>query len=383
MKQDKIKFTYKSLWKYIIRPPRDNYSEDLLGPPTFLYRGKIYQRKDYDLLSSLGYTMKCSLIEPQISHRPTEEMPIVLYLHGNCSSRMEGMRMTEELLKRDINLFLIDFPGCGLSGGEYISLGFHEKDDVGIIIDFIETIPGVGNIGIWGRSMGAATTMLYAHKDPRIKAICVDSPFADFKRLAKEITLSYANLPNFILETLLNFLRNTIKKKNGMDIDLLKPIEAAKKTFQPAMFIHANNDELIGKKHSTDLFDVYKGPKIIRYLEVGGHNTRRPNKIIKQIGEFFFKYLYFDDSDLPKEEKANKNNIKEDSEKMKRNENNYLNMINETSEDEEEVDNVKKNIIGDNDKYLKTLEQNEKIRFEQMKSCLLKIDPKDIKLNDS
>ena len=386
MKQDKIKFSYEALWKYIIRPPRDNYSLDLLGPTSFLYRGKIYQRKDYDLISSMGYIMKCSLVEPQIKYRPTNEMPIILYLHGNCSSRVEGMRMTEELLKRDINLFLIDFPGCGLSGGDYISLGYHEKDDVGIIIDFLETLPGVGNIGIWGRSMGAATTMLYTHKDPRVKAICVDSPFADFKRLAKEITLSYANLPNFIFETVLSFIRNTIKKKNGMDINLLKPIEAAMKTFQPVIFIHAKNDELIPFKHSSDLFEVYKGPKSIRYLDKGGHNTRRPDKIIKQIGEFFQKYLFFEDSNLPKAENIdnniNNNILNIDLEKNKENEN-ISNNENSSEEEEDDIGKIQKNKIAANDDYLKTIEQKERLSFEQMKSCLLKINPNDIPEEDS
>ena len=46
---------------------------------------------------------------------------------------------------------------------------------------------------------------------------------------------------------------------------------------------------------------------------------------------------------------------------------------------EEDMDNIKKNIIEDNDKYIKKIEQNEKIHFEQMKSCLLKIDPNDFK----
>ena len=376
MKQEKIKFSYEALWKYIIRPPRDNYSEDILGPTTFIYRGKVYQRKDYDLISSMGYTMKCSFIEPEISYRPTDEMPVVLYLHGNSSSRLEGMRMTEELLKRDINLFLIDFPGCGLSGGEYISLGYHEKDDVGVIIDFIETIPGVGNIGIWGRSMGAATTMLYAHKDPRIKAICVDSPFCDFRRLAKEITLRHANLPNFILKTVLSFIRNTIKKKNGLDINLLKPIEAAKKTFQPVMFIHANNDELIGYQHSIDLYEVYKGPKIIRNLEKGGHNTRRPDFIIKQIGEFFNKYLFSEDLNLPKDEKNNNYILEENNDNDDEYDNNYI--YNENDKNKENMENIQKNIIAANDKYLETIEQNERISIEQMKKCLLKIDPNDM-----
>ena len=186
MKEREIKISYDTLWKFIIRPPRDKYNEALLGPSAFLYRNKTYSRKDYALLSSQGFKMKCSFIEPDEIFREQLEMPVVLYLHGNSSSRLEGLRMIEELLKRNINLFLVDLPGCGLSGGEYLSLGYHEKEDVGVIIDFLERMPGVGKIGLWGRSMGAATSLLYGHKDPRISAICADSPFSEFRKLAKE-----------------------------------------------------------------------------------------------------------------------------------------------------------------------------------------------------
>ncbi len=77
-------------------------------------------------------------------------MPVVIYLHGNSSSRLEGLKIATELLKRDINIFVFDFAGCGLSEGEYISLGWHEKSDLKIIIDFVERIPGVCKIGLWG-----------------------------------------------------------------------------------------------------------------------------------------------------------------------------------------------------------------------------------------
>ena len=122
-----------------------------------------------------------------------------------------------------------DFPGCGLSKGDYISLGFKEKDDISIIVDFNQTIPVVVNIGIWGRSMGTAKVLLYTHKDPRIKVICLDSPFADFRKLVKEFTSNNFNYQNFLVDTILNFFWKNIKKKNGLDINLLKPINAVKK----------------------------------------------------------------------------------------------------------------------------------------------------------
>ena len=289
--KEKPKISYETLWKFIIRPPRDSYTEDYLGQPVFNYKGKTYLRKDYDLISSEGYIMKCSFFEPEEDYRPNKIMPVVLYLHGNSSSRIEGIHMLKELIKRDINLFVVDFPGCGLSEGEYISLGYHESHDVKILVDFIEKLPGVGRIGIWGRSMGAATTMIYSHKDDRIKAICMDSPFADFSLLAKELVLKQVKLPGLLVEGALKIIRMTVKKKNGLDIDKLKPLDSAPKTEQPAIFIHANSDELIDNKHSEMLLKAYKGKdKCLKRCE-GKHNTRRPNKIIKDVGDFFFNHL--------------------------------------------------------------------------------------------
>jgi len=292
MESNNNKISYETLWKFIIRPPRDEYEEELLGNFIFAYRNKQYQRKDYDLISSEGYIMKCSFIEPIDKYRPTFEMPVVLYLHGNSSSRLEGLNNLEVLLKNNINLFVIDFPGCGLSEGEYISLGYHEKNDVKIIVDFIENLPGVSRIGIWGRSMGAATTLLYTYKDPRISAICIDSPFENFKRLAEELVIKQIKLPKFIIDGALKIVQGTVKKKNGLDIYKLKPLENVSNTFQPALFIHAINDELINVDHSINLFNNYGGPKSLKCCDKGGHNSRRPKLIKKEIGDFFFKYLY-------------------------------------------------------------------------------------------
>ena len=84
-------------------------------------------------------------------------MPVVIYLHGNSSSRVEGLKIATELFKRNINLFVYDFAGCGQSEGDYISLGkikvilgWGEKEDLRIIIDFVEKLPGVSKIALWG-----------------------------------------------------------------------------------------------------------------------------------------------------------------------------------------------------------------------------------------
>ena len=66
---EKVELSYASLWKSIIRPPRDEYSEEQLGDSVFVYKGKTYIRKDYNLLDKNGNILKTSFIEPDEESR--------------------------------------------------------------------------------------------------------------------------------------------------------------------------------------------------------------------------------------------------------------------------------------------------------------------------
>jgi hypothetical protein len=66
---EKVDLSYSALWRSIIRPPRDDYSEDQMGEAVFTYRGKTYLRKDYNLIDKQGFLIKCSFIEPDEESR--------------------------------------------------------------------------------------------------------------------------------------------------------------------------------------------------------------------------------------------------------------------------------------------------------------------------
>ena len=275
MEEQSKKITYESLWKAIIRPPRDYYSEEELGATNFQLYGKSYIRKDFDLIDCHGLILKVSIIEPDTITRPYDIMPIVIYAHANSSSRVEGINIKNCLLKRNINVCTFDFEGSGYSEGEYISLGFHEKNQLKNIVDFIENYPGVGEIGLWGRSMGAATSLIYASIDKRIKAIVVDSPFADFRRVAKEMCMAQVSIPGFLIEGAISIIGKSVYKKNKMKINEIKPIEAVKKCDIPVIFVHARDDDLVNFQHTLDLYNNYRGiSKEIKEVN-GGHNGKR------------------------------------------------------------------------------------------------------------
>ena len=297
-----LKFSYENCWKFIIRPPRDEYVLYELDFPFNLVENPdfIYIREDYTVLSKRGYLMECSFFRADITKRIPYIRPVVIYLHGNSSSRIEGTKMALFLLNKGIDLFVFDFPGCGKSEGEYISLGYYEKEDVSSIVDFVEKFPGVGKIGIWGRSMGAATALMYSYQDKRIKAQCIDSPFANFKDLAIKLCKQHIYIPEFVINTILYFLKKTIRKKNDLEIENLKPIEFSKLSKTPAFFIHAMKDDLIPYEQTIKIYEEYSGIKSINITE-GDHNTPRQKQLINKIITFFIKYL----DENYKEEKNN------------------------------------------------------------------------------
>ena len=87
---------YRTLWKAIIRPPRAEYEIKDMGPQSIMIGGTIVQRTDLELKNSKGFTLQCSFFEPTV--RKWEELPCVIYMHGNSSCRLEALEAVPILL---------------------------------------------------------------------------------------------------------------------------------------------------------------------------------------------------------------------------------------------------------------------------------------------
>ena len=59
------------------------------------------------------------------------------------------------------NFCTFDFSGQGNSEAEYVTLGKRETKDLAAVIAYLRKTWKVENIGLWGRSMGATTAMMY------------------------------------------------------------------------------------------------------------------------------------------------------------------------------------------------------------------------------
>lgn len=51
-------------------------------------------------------------------------------MHGNSSARVEALPQLSLALTLGATLVAFDFAGSGKSGGEHVSLGYYERDDL-------------------------------------------------------------------------------------------------------------------------------------------------------------------------------------------------------------------------------------------------------------
>lgn len=175
--------SYSDLVNSIIRPPREKYTMEELGPKEFTIKSKKYVRKDVGLVNPNGDTICCSHYEPEPTERINKILPCVIFCHGNCGSRLDALPLVLSFLPQNITVFSFDFAGSGRSDGEYVSLGWYEKDDLSTAIEYLRSQKTVSTIGLWGQSMGAVTCILYASTDPLIAGLVLDSPFSKLKTL--------------------------------------------------------------------------------------------------------------------------------------------------------------------------------------------------------
>jgi alpha-beta hydrolase superfamily lysophospholipase len=261
-----------------------------LGPTDFVIDHIRVQRTDLVITNHFGNKLQCSHYEPHESSRSWNELPCVIYLHGNSSCRLEAIEAVNYLLPSNITLFCFDFAGCGMSEGEYISLGWHEREDLNLIVEHLRKERRCSTIGLWGRSMGAVTSLLHGDRDPSIAGMILDSPFSCMKDLVSELAKKYTKIPNFLVSAALKMVKSTIKSKANFDIYDLTPITHVGECFIPALFATATGDDFILPHHSEKLHAAYAGDKNLVKFE-GDHNSPRPDFFFNSVVIFFYNTL--------------------------------------------------------------------------------------------
>ena len=195
------------------------------------------------------------------------------------NSQLEVIPQLSYLISLGLAVFAFDFAGSGKSDGDYVSLGYYEREDLSCIVAHLRATNVVSTIALWGRSMGAATSLMFGDRDPSIACMILDSPFADLTQLCEEMVEKARDqgvvVPGIVVSLAIRMIQNSVKKQAGFNIKHISPVSHADKCFIPALFVAGEHDDFIKKHHSEELYAKYAGDKNLIIVE-GDHNSPRP-----------------------------------------------------------------------------------------------------------
>ncbi|XP_048133771.1 uncharacterized protein YqkD-like [Rhodamnia argentea] len=290
---------------FVIRPPRAEYDpktdlldQELISHPISTDIISVYLLSSLNFVTNIrGEVLKCSHYV-SVVHGRGKPLPCVIFCHGNSGCRVDAGEAAIVLLPSNITVFTLDFSGSGLSGGEHVTLGWNEKDDLSVVVDYLWADGNVSLIGLWGHSMGAVTSLMYGAEDPSIAGMVLDSPFSVLVDLMMELVDTYKYpLPKFSVNIAIQYNRRAVQKRTNFNIMELNPIKDAKTCFIPVLIGHANDDDFIRPHHSDRIFEAYVGDK--KTIKLGGdHNQPRPQFYFDSISVFFRIVLQHPEDEL-------------------------------------------------------------------------------------
>ena len=111
----------------------------------------------------------------------------IIFVHGHGADRYEGMRWFKSIHKAGFNILAFDLRNSGLSEGLFSSMGFYEKNDVIGVVDYLYQRKNIHSLGIFGVSMGAATSIMAMVEDLRIEAGVFEAGWSNLGDLYGEI----------------------------------------------------------------------------------------------------------------------------------------------------------------------------------------------------
>jgi len=110
-----------------------------------------------------------------------KKIPVVIMFHGFTGNINEKINITiaETLAKEGIASVRFDFNGHGKSDGDFEKMSLdNELEDARRIVQYVEQLPFVSKIGIYGHSQGGLISILLSSElgKSKIKAVAMLAP---------------------------------------------------------------------------------------------------------------------------------------------------------------------------------------------------------------
>lgn len=214
-----------------------------------------------------GITLKSKYLEGNDKHLWT------VIIHGYKSDNVNMMAFGAEYYERGYNVLLPDNRAHGESEGDYIGMGWLDKDDITCWINWIMAKDPQAKVILHGVSMGGATTMMLSgDNNENVIGYIEDCGYTSvWDIFASELDKRFS-LPTFPVLDISNLVA---KAKAGYDFKKASAIEQVKKCQKPMLFIHGGMDDFVPTDMVYQLYDAATCEKDIYIVEQAGHGEAK------------------------------------------------------------------------------------------------------------
>ena len=197
-------------------------------------------------------------------------LPAAIVVSGGYRSRAgDVLGISAALQRAGFHVAVYGWRGTPGSEPAAHTLGVYERNDLRAAIEALAARLGPVPIGLLGYSMGGAVSISVAADEPRVRAVCTDSAFADPTELIGDRVHSAFRVPAALIMTPVAAI---FARRTGARLSDFRPVWVVGRIApRPILIIHGDADDTVPARHAQLLYDAAGEPKELWLLPGVGH----------------------------------------------------------------------------------------------------------------
>jgi pimeloyl-ACP methyl ester carboxylesterase len=190
--------------------------------------------------------------------------PTILFLHGKGGNASEWTPDALRALRLGYNVLLPDLRGHGRSGGSLFTLGFLEKEDLALAIEAVRERFAIDplRLGMHSCSAGSTVALEFAADRAGVRAIWLESPFAQPREMARHYLSRATRIPALLLALTTRWAISRAVSRVARELGatapadglaLLDPVRAAARVTAAVLLVHGQEDGLVPPRFMSRL----------------------------------------------------------------------------------------------------------------------------------
>ena len=249
------------------------------------FPNEVFNIQSYDGLDLYG----------RILRQPQKTNKTAIVVHGFMSRHKDMQTFVKYFYDRGYNVLAVDNRAHGLSGGDYVGMGWVDRLDLLKWIDLvIEKFGKRTQIVLFGLSMGGATVCMTSGEElpSNVKCIVSDSAFDNVYNQFFYVMKRQLKFTAFSLMGTFDIYNKLFFGENIKDHDTISQV---KKSKTPILIIHGDKDNFVPVEMAYKIYDAIK-PELRDILIVknawhGESQAKNTTAYNKKLDEFISKYI--------------------------------------------------------------------------------------------